>query len=304
MKKLFSEEDDLLLKKFYAEKTNKELVELLNGQFSRDQIKWRAKSLKLSKLPETNLKSQQTRNTCWKEWEVEIVKRHYPNEGYLGCLKYLPNRTEQQITYKAQRLHIKVSEERRLQVQSTYYGVAKHTEETKQKMSLARLGKPFTQEHIDNLRKSCKRGIEHPNYKHGQSKNQYPDVFNIPLKAKIQKRDHYQCQVCKKKPSWGKLVIHHIDHNKENCIETNLITLCRSCHGKYHSPYNRDQLKQQQDFNDIISGQKKNVIDGNIYLATDQIAGNSGDIQLVTEISNDIRQSENIELQTISSQVS
>ncbi len=51
--------------------------------------------------------------------------------------------------------------------------------------------------------------------------------FNKKLKNKIKKRDSYSCQLCGKTEE---LHIHHIDYNKKNNEENNLITLCRKCH--------------------------------------------------------------------------
>ena len=48
-RRIFSEADDLVLQELYSEKTNKELVEVFNGQFSAKQIKYRAKALNLFK---------------------------------------------------------------------------------------------------------------------------------------------------------------------------------------------------------------------------------------------------------------
>lgn len=42
-------------------------------------------------------------------------------------------------------------------------------------------------------------------------------------------RDNNACSVCK---STGELSVHHIDYNKLNNSEGNLITLCKSCHAK------------------------------------------------------------------------
>jgi hypothetical protein len=58
------------------------------------------------------------------------------------------------------------------------------------------------------------------------------------LKNYIRNRDKNKCQnpLCKNKTKKN-LIIHHIDYDKKNCEEHNLITLCRSCHGK--SNHNR-----------------------------------------------------------------
>lgn len=58
--------------------------------------------------------------------------------------------------------------------------------------------------------------------------------FTKTLKERIRTRDNYQCQECNtyQKNLKRKLDVHHIDYNKENCIEWNLIALCKSCHSE------------------------------------------------------------------------
>ena len=52
-------------------------------------------------------------------------------------------------------------------------------------------------------------------------------------------RDNYKCQwgeLCKSKETpINKLVVHHIDFDNNNNSPSNLITLCRKCHSKFHS---------------------------------------------------------------------
>jgi len=66
----------------------------------------------------------------------------------------------------------------------------------------------------------------------------YPEEFNDKLKEKIRKRDNYQCQLCGITEEeyiivFGeRLTVHHIDYNKNNNNEDNLISLCRSCHAR------------------------------------------------------------------------
>lgn len=78
-------------------------------------------------------------------------------------------------------------------------------------------------------------GKGNPNYKHGQSFSPYPEEF-FKIKSKIRKRDNYTCQKCKqvydKKST--KLHIHHIDSNKFNNKEDNLVCLCVYCHIDLH----------------------------------------------------------------------
>jgi len=75
-----------------------------------------------------------------------------------------------------------------------------------------------------------KPGKLHPNYIDGRTSVEYTEKFNKQLKSKIFKRDGYTCQLCFKYPI--KCQCHHIDYNKQNNQEINLLTLCRSCHGK------------------------------------------------------------------------
>ena len=83
-----------------------------------------------------------------------------------------------------------------------------------------------------------------PLYVHGNSKSLYPSEFNKELKNKIKKRDKFICQHCGKteeenvKKTKKCLTVHHIDYNKNNCNENNLITLCANCHIKTNT--NRD----------------------------------------------------------------
>jgi len=76
------------------------------------------------------------------------------------------------------------------------------------------------------------------NWKGGIAKLPYRYEFNEELKNKIRKRDNYKCRICEKSQEQSlieirkKLDIHHIDYSKDNNLEDNLITLCRSCHSK------------------------------------------------------------------------
>jgi len=91
--------------------------------------------------------------------------------------------------------------------------------------------------------KSCSRkGELHWNWLDG-NKYGYTIEFSEELKSKIRKRDNYTCQVCGMTEEehitvYGYvLLIHHIDYNKKNCEEGNLISVCSSCHMRTN--YNR-----------------------------------------------------------------
>jgi hypothetical protein len=82
--------------------------------------------------------------------------------------------------------------------------------------------------------------INHPMWEDGLSRLPYPIEFNHKLKESIRDRDNHECQLChiKEKELDRKLDIHHIDYNKLNCEDINLITLCNPCNVKVN--INRD----------------------------------------------------------------
>lgn len=83
--------------------------------------------------------------------------------------------------------------------------------------------------------KSCsKKGNLNKLFIDGRSYDKYPPEFNKKLKLGILHRDNYTCQKCHKK---GR-DIHHIDYNRFNCNQTNLITLCQKCN--LRANFNRD----------------------------------------------------------------
>jgi len=98
-------------------------------------------------------------------------------------------------------------------------------------------------------------GRDAPNFIDGASYEPYPPEFNIGLCRKIRKRDNYICQLCEKSEQEEKeeinrvLSVHHIDYNKQNCNESNLITLCGKCNSKVN--YNR--VKWTEYFNKFMS---------------------------------------------------
>ena len=73
------------------------------------------------------------------------------------------------------------------------------------------------------------RGENNPNWRDGASQLPYDFRFNGILKDRVKERDGYCCQYC---GTPFDLVVHHRDWNKMNSNIDNLVTLCRSCHGK------------------------------------------------------------------------
>jgi hypothetical protein len=146
--------------------------------------------------------------------------------------------------------------------------VGKHpSEETRKKLSKSKRGKnhPFFGKHLSEthrefisnsnkgktpsletkikISKSLKGkfiGKNSPNWQGGLSFFPYSLKFNGDLKRSIRERDNFTCQECgvEENKNQKKLSIHHIDYDKENCSESNLISLCKPCHSKTNG--NRD----------------------------------------------------------------
>ncbi|KKK76570.1 hypothetical protein LCGC14_2862300 [marine sediment metagenome] len=103
-------------------------------------------------------------------------------------------------------------------------------------------------------------GKNNPNYKENSIYFPYPKEFNDKLKEQIRKRDSYTCRECNTLEEehliiYGrKLEVHHIDYNKNNCNEENLITICKQCNMKAN--YDREYWKKRYRRKNFNIGKK------------------------------------------------
>lgn len=67
--------------------------------------------------------------------------------------------------------------------------------------------------------------------------SKYPEEFFL-IKKSIRKRDNYKCQNCNTRA----LDVHHIDYDKKNNKEENLLVLCEKCNNRAN--YNRNNWKE------------------------------------------------------------
>ena len=82
---------------------------------------------------------------------------------------------------------------------------------------------------------------------HGKARRKYPTAWTVAHKAVIRARDGERCLRCgRARDEKQNLHVHHIDYNKGNLNPSNLITLCRFCHGKMHGSHRqRAQWKRE-----------------------------------------------------------
>ncbi len=77
-------------------------------------------------------------------------------------------------------------------------------------------------------------GENSPLWIDGRSFKPYPLGWNKTFKEQIRYRDNYICQLCgvPEVECSRRLHVHHLDYNKGNLKEDNLLSLCMSCHMK------------------------------------------------------------------------
>jgi len=96
-----------------------------------------------------------------------------------------------------------------------------------------KLGIPLRSQGESLARSGAVAGANNPAWKGGVAKWPYaPDWKRIA--RRIRKRDNYTCQICGKEfPKSSKLLhVHHIDGDKTHNDDSNLVTVCATCHPK------------------------------------------------------------------------
>lgn len=122
----------------------------------------------------------------------------------------------------------------------------KHSAESKEKIGAAQRGEKHhlfgthkTDEEKRNISEKIS-GDKHYNWQGGKSFEEYGPGFNNALKKIIRARYNYECKLCfkhqddmyDKNGDKYSLIVHHINYDKRNSSESNLICLCRNCHAK------------------------------------------------------------------------
>jgi len=105
----------------------------------------------------------------------------------------------------------------------------------------------FSKHHTDEVKKilsELNKGENHPNWQGGISFEPYSPLWTEELKIKIRQRDNCECQNCNMTQEEHFIVagcdlnVHHIDYDKKNCNEDNLIAVCLWCNCRANSNRN------------------------------------------------------------------
>ena len=88
------------------------------------------------------------------------------------------------------------------------------------------------------MKERLKNPGNHPMFNDWSSREPYSSEWSDDLKEQIRQRDNYTCQNCGMTEEehlivWGQVLhVHHIDYNKKNCKEDNLIGVCMGCNAR------------------------------------------------------------------------
>jgi len=122
-------------------------------------------------------------------------------------------------------------------ISATHTGkVVSDTQKEKQREAMS--GRELTKEHREAISRGT-AGRKNPRWIDGRSWEKegaadYNFEFTTVLKTTIKKRDGFKCRKCDEDGTNFKLFVHHIDMDKHNNSEDNLVTVCSSCHSKIH----------------------------------------------------------------------
>jgi hypothetical protein len=133
--------------------------------------------------------------------------------------------------------YLNENKEERIGEKNGFYGKI-HTDEYKKWAKESRIGIiSYNDEQYLKKIENQPRGENSHLWKGGISFAPYSTDFNSHLKRKIKNRDNYTCCICGKETQ--KLAVHHIDYDKLNSNEINLVSLCYNCHSKTN--FNREK---------------------------------------------------------------
>lgn len=206
-------------------------------------------------IREAEIRKQRSERLKGKKQSPELVeKRIAPIRG-----RITPEEVKQKIsqTMKGRKLpwydKVRAAKKAHPIKGDDHHSFGKHvSDETKEKLRLANLGKTHSAETIKKM-SECRIGDKHPNWLGGKSFEPYCPKFNKEFKERVRAYFDYTCPECLTRQNGTALHVHHVNFNKMSCCDDTLplfIPLCTPCHTKTN--FNREYWEQY--FTEMIDG--------------------------------------------------
>lgn len=215
--KRWKKEYDELLKERYQECGAERCAEILG--YSPRRIYVNAKRLGLTKELQ-----------YWTPEEIGKLKELCDKHSTLSEIAKLLNKPIIQINNKLRLLNLKASWWSYDEIEYLKAHYNSHNAKEIGKVLNRTKGMIYRKASDLDITQKDNSGSNHYAFK--EDKREYPAEWTEKLRRKIRKRDDYQCMICGKtqQEEGIALSVHHIDYDKENNKESNLITLCLVCH--------------------------------------------------------------------------
>lgn len=115
------------------------------------------------------------------------------------------------------------------------------------------------------------KGTRNGRFIHGKHQLPYPAGWTRSLRKLIRDRDGNRCVLCHmtQKQHGKYLCVHHIDYDKSNLDHSNLITVCRFCHGKMHGSKQERKI-WQTNLSALLRSSLSGVLPSNAQSTTSQ----------------------------------
>lgn len=101
------------------------------------------------------------------------------------------------------------------------------------------------------------KGKSNPRFLHGLAGTGRYSSDYLNIREKVRQRDGNLCMLCGQTSIYRHLDVHHIDYDIKNNSLDNLLSLCKTCHGKMHGTLEQRAAWKEKLLNLLKSSEKK-----------------------------------------------